>query len=443
MNTRISYASAREILDSRGNPTVEAQIGLECGVCAIASVPSGASTGAGEACELRDGSPYSKGKKRRGKHSERYGGAGVLKAVENIKGKIADLIKGMDAADQAGIDRALIDLDGTPDKSKLGANAILAVSLAVCRASANALGMDLYKYIGGVNAKIMPVPMMNVLNAGAHSDAPIDIQEFMIVPVGAKNFTHAVRMGSEILHALKTSLQLRRLSTSVGDEGGFAPSLRSAEDALEALASATKEAGYKFGKDVVLALDIASSELYDADISKYVFKKSDRSRKTSDEMVSYVVDLCRRYPIFSVEDGCAESDWEGWKKLTQVLGSSTQLVGDDLFVTSTKLIKKGIEEGVANAVLVKPNQIGTLSETLEAISLASRNAYACIVSHRSGETEDTFIADLAVGCGCAQIKTGAPQRGERTAKYNRLMRIEEHLGRDAVWGAEFIRDINT
>ena len=438
MNTKIKYLTAREILDSRGNPTVEAEVELECGVCARASAPSGASTGSGEACELRDGSVKLKSKKHRGKFGQRYGGKGVLKAVENVRGILSGVLTGFDAVDQTGIDRAIIAADGTPDKHNLGANALLAVSLACCRAAAAALSLPLFRYIGGTNAKVLPVPMMNILNGGAHSDAPIDFQEFMIVPAGAKNFAHALRMGAEILHELKAVLKARGLSAGIGDEGGFAPSFSGVDDALESLAFATKSAGYKFGKDVLIALDVASSEFFDPETKKYTFKKSGGSRKSSEEMVAYLLELSRRYPIFSIEDGCAESDWSGWKSLTRVLGQTTQLVGDDLFTTNPRLIAKGIAEKVANAVLIKPNQIGTLTETLDAVNLAMSHGYKCVVSHRSGETEDSFIADLAVACNCGQIKTGAPQRGERTAKYNRLLRIEEFVS-SPVFGAECLK----
>ncbi len=438
MDTKIKYLTAREILDSRGNPTVEAEVELECGVCATASVPSGASTGSGEACELRDSSVKFKSKKGREKFRRRYGGKGVLKAAGNVREILSGVLIGFDAVDQTGIDGAIIAADGTPDKRALGANALLAVSLACCRAAAAALALPLFRYIGGSNAKVLPVPLMNILNGGAHSDAPIDIQEFMIVPAGAKNFAHALRMGAEILHALKIGLKARGLSTGIGDEGGFAPPFSGADDALESLADATRAAGYKFGKDVLIALDVASSEFFDSESKKYTFKKSGGSRRSSEEMVAYLLELSRRYPIFSIEDGCAESDWTGWKSLTRVLGQTTQLVGDDLFTTNPRLIAKGIAEKVANAVLIKPNQIGTLTETLDAVNLAMSHGYKCVVSHRSGETEDSFIADLAVACNCGQIKTGAPQRGERTAKYNRLLRIEEFVS-SPVFGAEFLK----
>ena len=428
MQTAISKIKAREILDSRGNPTVEADVVLECGAFGRASVPSGASTGEAEAVELRD---------KNAKHADhsRFGGNGVLKAVENAEGKIARALRGIDALDQPKVDAAMIELDGTPNKSKLGANAILAVSLACAKAAADAAGLPLYKYLGGANARVLPVPMMNIVNGGAHSDAPIDIQEFMIVPAGAKSLREAVRAGAEIFHALKDVLKSRGLSTAVGDEGGFAPKFASSDDALSAIADATLKAGYKFGKDIFVALDVASSEFYDAKRGRYVFEKSDKSVKTASDMVAYLSDLKRKFPVVSIEDGCAEDDWNGWKLLTETLGKSTQLVGDDLFATNPHILEKGIEAGIANAVLVKVNQIGTLTETLETVEIAKRAGYAAVVSHRSGETEDTTIADLAVATNAGQIKTGSLSRSDRTAKYNRLMRIEEELGSSALFGS--------
>ena len=428
--TNIEKISAREIIDSRGNPTVETYVELSGGARAVASVPSGASTGEFEAVELRDGNAPKVGKAARA----RFGGMGVLKAVSNVNGKIFESLYGMDALDQIGIDSIMLELDGTQNKSRLGANAILSVSMAVAKAAANALGLPLFRYLGGFYARTLPLPMMNVINGGAHSDAPIDIQEFMIVPIGAHSIHEAVRMGAEIFHSLKSVLKARGLSTAVGDEGGFAPKFKDAPDALDSIAKATKEAGYKFGKDVVIALDVAASEFYDQKTGKYTFKKSDKSERDSDAMVSYISELKAAYPIWSVEDGCAESDWSGWKKLTIALGSTTQLVGDDLFVTNPKFLRKGIELGVGNAILVKVNQIGTLTETFETIETAKRAGYATIVSHRSGETEDTTIADIAVAVNAGQIKTGSMSRSDRIAKYNRLMYIEDLLGTDALFG---------
>ena len=412
--TNIEEIRAREIIDSRGNPTVEAFVRLTGGAEGVASVPSGASTGEFEAVELRDGG----GAKSRG----RFGGLGVLKAVSNVNGEIFDTLRGMDALDQIGIDNKMIALDGTKNKARLGANAILSVSMAAAKAAANAVRLPLFKYLGGFYARTLPLPMMNIVNGGAHSDAPIDIQEFMIVPKGARSMREAVQMGAEVFHSLKKVLKARGLSTAVGDEGGFAPNFKSADDALESMAKAAKDAGYKFGNDIVVALDIASSEFYDAKKKTYTFKKSDSSVLKS------------KYPIWSVEDGCAESDWEGWKKLTDALGKTTQLVGDDLFVTNPKFLEKGIKLGVANAVLVKVNQIGTLTETFKTVETAKRAGYATIISHRSGETEDTTIADIAVAVNAGQIKTGSMSRSDRTAKYNRLMLIEDILGPDAEFG---------
>lgn len=430
--TNIEKISAREIIDSRGNPTVETYVELEGGAHAVASVPSGASTGEFEAVELRDGNAPKVGKEAR----SRFGGMGVLKAVSNVNGKIFESLYGMDALNQIGVDTIMIELDGTKNKSKLGANAILSVSMAVAKAAANALGVPLFRYLGGIYARTLPLPMMNVINGGAHSDAPIDIQEFMIVPIGAHSIHQAVQMGAEIFHALKVVLKARGLSTAVGDEGGFAPNFKDATDALESIAKATKEAGYKFGKDVVIALDIAASEFYDTKSRKYIFKKSDNSKRDSDAMISYISELKAAYPIWSVEDGCGESDWAGWKKLTIALGSTTQLVGDDLFVTNPKFLRKGIELGVGNAILVKVNQIGTLTETFETIETAKGAGYATIISHRSGETEDTTIADIAVAVNAGQIKTGSMSRSDRMAKYNRLMYIEDLLGTDALFGVQ-------
>lgn len=424
--TNIEEIRAREIIDSRGNPTVEAFVRLTGGAEGVASVPSGASTGEFEAVELRDGG----GAKSR----RRFGGLGVLKAVSNVNGEIFDALRGMDALDQIGIDNKMIALDGTKNKARLGANAILSVSMAAAKAAANAVRLPLFKYLGGFYARTLPLPMMNIVNGGAHSDAPIDIQEFMIVPKGARSMREAVQMGAEVFHSLKKVLKARGLSTAVGDEGGFAPNFKSADDALESMAKAAKDAGYKFGSDIVVALDIASSEFYDAKKKNYTFKKSDSSVRNSDEMVEYISQLKSKYPIWSVEDGCAESDWEGWKKLTDALGKTTQLVGDDLFVTNPKFLEKGIKLGVANAVLVKVNQIGTLTETFKTVETAKRAGYATIISHRSGETEDTTIADIAVAVNAGQIKTGSMSRSDRTAKYNRLMLIEDILGPDAEFG---------
>ena len=424
--TNIEEIRAREIIDSRGNPTVEAFVRLTGGAEGVASVPSGASTGEFEAVELRDGG----GAKSRG----RFGGLGVLKTVSNVNGEIFDALRGMDALDQIGIDNKMIALDGTKNKARLGANAILSVSMAAAKAAANAVRLPLFKYLGGFYARTLPLPMMNIVNGGAHSDAPIDIQEFMIVPKGARSMREAVQMGAEVFHSLKKVLKARGLSTAVGDEGGFAPNFKSADDALESMAKASKDAGYKFGSDIVVALDIASSEFYDAKKKTYTFKKSDSSVRDSEGMVEYISQLKSKYPIWSVEDGCAESDWEGWKKLTGALGKTTQLVGDDLFVTNPKFLEKGIKLGVANAVLVKVNQIGTLTETFKTVETAKRAGYATIISHRSGETEDTTIADIAVAVNAGQIKTGSMSRSDRTAKYNRLMLIEDILGPDAEFG---------
>ena len=419
---QIESIRAREILDSRGNPTLEADVRLVSGVLGRAAVPSGASTGANEAIELRDGD------------KKRYGGKGVLKAVQNVNGPIAKALAGRDVRDQKAIDDILLALDGTETKSKLGANAMLGVSMAVARAAANALEIPLYRHIGGLNAHVLPVPMMNVINGGAHSDAPIDVQEFMIVPRGAKSFSEGLRMGAEVFHALKKILKGMGLSTAVGDEGGFAPKLASNTAALEVLVEAISAAGYKPGKDVFIALDVASTEFFDVKTKRYVLDKSDQSRRTAADMVAMYEGWIKQFPIVSIEDGCSEADWDGWKLLTEKLGDKVQLVGDDLFVTNVKFLQKGIEKGVANSILVKVNQIGTVSETLAAIDLAKRNGYTTVISHRSGETEDSTIADLAVAVNAGQIKTGSLSRTDRICKYNQLLRIEEELGRAAVYG---------
>ena len=432
MTTDIIDINAREIIDSRGNPTVEVDVILASGIVGRAAVPSGASTGESEALELRDGALPVKQAPKGAK--TRYLGKGVLKAVSNIHDKILPEIVGIDACDQVSVDGAMLALDGTKNKAKLGANAILGVSLATAKAAAQASGLELYKYLGGPNAKILPVPMMNILNGGAHSDAPIDIQEFMIMPKGASSFREALRMGAEIFHALKGVLKAKGLSTAVGDEGGFAPALDSNEHALEVIAAATKKAGYKLGKDIFIALDVAASEFYKK--KKYVFDKSDGSKKSSTEMVAFLKDLADRFPIISIEDGLDESDWKGWKHLTDEMGSTTQLVGDDLFVTNTEFLKKGIDLGVANSILVKVNQIGSLTETLDAIEMAKEASYTSVISHRSGETEGTTIADIAVATNAGQIKTGSLCRSDRVAKYNQLLRIEEELGPNAVYGGK-------
>ena len=422
-STTITHLHAREILDSRGNPTIEADVQVASGALGRAAVPSGASTGEHEALELRDGD------------KSRFGGKSVTKAVGNVNHKIEPILKGLDARDQATIDNKLIEIDGTPTKKNLGANATLAVSLAVARAAAAAENLPLFRYLGGPEARVLPVPMMNILNGGAHSDAPIDFQEFMIVPRGAPTYSEGLRYGTEVYHALKSVLKARHLSTAIGDEGGFAPQLDSAEDALESISAAVGKAGYKLGEQIFIALDPAASEFYDSEQNLYVFKKSDRSKKTAEELVDYYAKLCARFPIISIEDGCAENDWDGWKKLTEKLGSKIQLVGDDLFVTNVKFLEKGIAEHVANSILIKVNQIGTLTETLATIDVAKKNNYTNVISHRSGETEDTTIADIAVGTNAGQIKTGAPCRSDRVAKYNQLLRIEEELGDKAVYGA--------
>jgi len=416
---KIIRVVGREILDSRGNPTVEADVWLEDYSMGRAAVPSGASTGEHEAVELRDG------------EKTRYLGKGTRKAVQNINNKIAAAVLGMDAGDQEGIDRKMILLDGTQNKGKIGANAILAVSMAVARASATFYAMPLYRYLGGLSASVLPVPMMNILNGGAHADNSVDPQEFMVAPYGAPNFSEALRMGAEIFHTLKGVLKKKGYSTSVGDEGGFAPNLRSNEEAIEVILESIAKAGYSAGKDVGLALDPAASEFYDKGRKKYIFKKSDKSERTSEQMVDFWANWVKQYPIISIEDGMAEDDWKGWKLMTDVLGQKIQIVGDDLFVTNTGRLARGIKEGVANSILIKVNQIGTLTETLNAMSMAASAGYTSVVSHRSGETEDTFIADLVVATGAGQIKTGSASRTDRIAKYNQLLRIEEELGSSA------------
>ncbi|HXA67471.1 MAG TPA: phosphopyruvate hydratase [Bryobacteraceae bacterium] len=409
----------REILDSRGNPTVEADVRLADGTLGRAAVPSGASTGEHEAVELRDND------------EKRYLGKGTRKAGQNITKKIAPAIAGMEAEEQSAIDHKMIELDGTPNKSKLGANAILAVSMAAARAAAQSQSVPLYRYLGGVSANLLPLPLMNILNGGAHADNSVDPQEFMIVPHGAAKFAEALRMGTEVFHTLKGVLKKRGYSTSVGDEGGFAPNLKSNEEALEAVLEAITKAGYKPGAQISIALDPAASEFYDSENGKYVFKKSDKSQRTSEQMVKFWAKWVERYPIISIEDGMAEDDWDGWKLMTDALGDKIQLVGDDLFVTNTERLAEGIEKGVANSILIKVNQIGTLTETLEAMQMATNANYTNVVSHRSGETEDAFIADLAVATRAGQIKTGSASRTDRIAKYNQLLRIEEELGAGA------------
>lgn len=423
-DTIISDIRGREIIDSRGNPTVEVDVELEGGAIGRAAVPSGASTGEHEACELRDGD------------DSRYLGKGVTKAVESVNTKIVEVLLGADATDQTSIDKAMLELDGTKNKKELGANAILGVSMATAHAAASQLGLPLYKYLGGPNAKVLPVPMMNILNGGAHSDAPIDFQEFMIVPKGAPTFSEALRQGAEIFHALKKVLKGRGLSTAVGDEGGFAPNLDSADDALAAIGEAVEKAGYKFGEDIFIALDVASSEFYDAEKGKYVFKKSSGDELTGAELVDFYCELQKKYPIISIEDGCDENDWDSWKIMTEKMGATTQLVGDDLFVTNVDFLSKGINLGVANSILVKVNQIGSLTETFDAVELAKENRYTSVISHRSGETEDATIADIAVATNAGQIKTGSLSRSDRIAKYNQLLRIEEQLGDDAIYGGK-------
>jgi len=417
--TTIIDVRAREILDSRGNPTLEAEVELESGFIGRAAVPSGASTGDFEACELRDGD------------ETRYLGKGVLKAVDNVNEKIADELIDFDALDQTGIDQFLIDLDGTENKSNLGANAILGVSLAVARAAAQACGLPLYRYIGGANAKVLPVPMMNIINGGSHADNNVDFQEFMIMPVGAEDFADALRMGAETFHTLKSVLKKRGYSTAVGDEGGFAPNLKSNEEAIEVILEAIQKAGYKPGEDIGIALDPATSEMWLKDKKVYQFFKSDKSEISSGQMVEYWANWVKQYPILSIEDGLSEHDWDGWDILSKKLGGKIQLVGDDLFVTNTEILARGIQRGVANSILIKVNQIGTLTETLDAIELAKKNGYTAVISHRSGETEDTTIADIAVATNAGQIKTGSASRTDRIAKYNQLLRIEEELGLSA------------
>ena len=420
---KIKTIKGREILDSRGNPTIEVDVTLENGITGRASVPSGASTGENEALELRD------------HDRNRFGGKGVQKAVKHIHEVIAPALIGMEATDQHGIDQRMLQLDNTPTKSKLGANAILGVSLAVARAAALALGIPLYHYIGGMNTYVLPVPMMNIINGGSHSDAPIAFQEFMIRPVGAKSFGQALRMGAEVFHELKKVLQARNLSTAVGDEGGFAPALNGTEDALECILLAIKQAGYKPHNDITIGLDCASSEFYLDGLYDYTkFEGLNAAIRTPYDQVNYLTELCDKYPIDSIEDGMAENDWKGWQMLTERIGHRVQLVGDDLFVTNVKFLMRGISEGCGNSILIKVNQIGTLSETLNAIDLAHRHGYTTIVSHRSGETEDTTIADLAVATNSGQIKTGSLSRSDRMAKYNQLLRIEEELGAQAVYG---------
>ena len=417
MMSRIDRIHGREILDSRGNPTVEADVILTDGTMGRAAVPSGASTGEHEAVELRDGD------------ARRYGGKGVLKAVANVNGPIAKALKGFDPRDQGEIDRTIIDLDGTTNKSNLGANALLAVSMATARAAANSQRVPLYRYLGGEKANTLPVPMMNIINGGAHADNNVDFQEFMIVPAGAAKFSEALRMGAEIFHTLKSVLKKKGYATSVGDEGGFAPNLKSNEEAIETILDAIAQAGYKAGSEVLLALDPAASEFYDG--NSYIFKKSDNRKLSSEEMISFWKDWAAKYPIVSIEDGMAENDWDGWKTLTDELGQRLQLVGDDLFVTNTEFLRKGIELGVANSILIKVNQIGTLTETLQCIELAKSDQRTSVISHRSGETEDSFIADLAVATNAGQIKTGSLSRSDRIAKYNQLLRLEEELGNAA------------
>ncbi len=411
--TTIADITAREILDSRGNPTIEVDVLLENGHTGRAAVPSGASTGEHEAVELRDGD------------KKRYLGKGVLNAVEHVNHTLAEELTGFDALEQVAIDKMMIELDGTPTKSRLGANAILGVSLAAAKAAAHAVGLPLYRYIGGTNAKYLPTPMMNIINGGRHADNNVDFQEFMIVPVNAPSFAEALRMGAEVFHALKSVLHGKKYNTAVGDEGGFAPNLKSNGEAVDVILEAISAAGYEAGKDVFIAIDVASSEMWDN--GSYLFYKSDKSKKTRDEMVKFYQGWLKQYPIISIEDGMAENDWDGWKAMTDALGSQVQLVGDDLFVTNTEFLNKGIEMGVANSILIKVNQIGTLTETLDAIEMAKRAGYTSIISHRSGETEDATIADIAVATNAGQIKTGSMSRTDRIVKYNQLLRIEEEL----------------
>lgn len=421
--TTIVEIRGRQVIDSRGNPTVEVDVHLEGGAMGRAAVPSGASTGEHEAHELRDGD------------KSVFLGKGVLKAVQNVNDKLAPALCGMDAVDQASIDAAMIAIDGTKNKGEIGANAILGVSMAVAKAAALQLGLPLYKYLGGPNAKVLPVPMMNIINGGSHSDAPIAFQEFMIRPVGAPTFSEAIRMGAEVFHSLKSVLHGRGLSTAVGDEGGFAPTFAGTEDALDTISLAVEKAGYKVGDDIKFALDCASSEFFENGVYNYAkFEGEGGAKRSSDEQAAYLAELCAKYPIDSIEDGCDENDWDGWKALTDKVGDQVQLVGDDLFVTNVDFLQKGIDLGVANSILVKVNQIGSLTETFDAVELAKENSYTAVLSHRSGETEDNTIADLAVATNCGQIKTGSMSRSDRIAKYNQLLRIEEELGNDAVYG---------
>ncbi len=425
--SEITHIQARQVLDSRGNPTVEAEVFTDDGGFGRAAVPSGASTGIHEAVELRDGD------------ADFYLGKGVLKAVDHVNNIISDALEGMEVTNQTEIDQALLDLDSTDNKSNLGANAMLAVSLAAAHAAADEVGLPLYRYVGGVHANVLPVPMMNILNGGAHADNKIDFQEFMVMPVKADSFSQALRMGVEVFHHLKSVLKSKGYSTNVGDEGGFAPNIQSNEEAIETVLMAIEKAGYKPGVDMYIAMDAATSELYDEKSGLYVFKKSDGRKFSGEEMVSYWEDWCKRYPIISIEDGCAEDDWKSWKLMTERLGNKIQLVGDDLFVTNVNRLQKGISEGIANSILIKVNQIGTLTETLNAINLATRNRYSNVMSHRSGETEDNTIADLAVAMNSGQIKTGSASRSDRMAKYNQLLRIEEELGDQAVYGGSAFR----
>ena len=425
--SEITHITARQILDSRGNPTVEAEVFTEDGGFGRAAVPSGASTGIHEAAELRDN------------EKGIYMGKGVMKAVDNVNNIISEALEGVEVAAQNEIDNIMLELDGTLNKSNLGANAILAVSLAAAIAAADEIGMPLYRYVGGVNANVLPVPMMNILNGGAHADNKIDFQEFMVMPVRAESFSHGLRMGVEIFHHLKAVLKDAGYSTNVGDEGGFAPNIQSNEEAIEIVLKAIEKAGYRPGDDVFIAMDAATSEFYDEKTGLYTFKKSSGKQMNGDEMVNYWANWCKKYPIISIEDGCAEDDWASWKKLTDALGSQIQLVGDDLFVTNVNRLQQGIDQGIANSILIKVNQIGTLTETLNAIQLATRNQYTNVMSHRSGETEDSIIADLAVAMNSGQIKTGSASRSDRMAKYNQLLRIEEELGDNAIYGGEMFR----
>lgn len=418
----ITNVHAREILDSRGNPTIEVEVETASGFVGRAMVPSGASTGEREALELRDGDP------------SRYGGKGVLQAVENVNNILIDVVLGMDVTDQAAIDKALIDADGTKDKSKYGANAILGISLAVAHAAADYYGLPLYRYLGGINAKTLPVPMMNVLNGGSHADSSVDFQEFMIMPVGAKSIREAIRMGAETFHALKKVLKSKGQVTAVGDEGGFAPNLEDNEAPLKCIMEAIEAAGFRAGEDICIAMDVAASEFYNTETKMYDLKKSGQGSKTTDEMIAWYDELVEKYPIISIEDGLGERDWDGWKKLTEHLGKKIQIVGDDLFVTNPAILQEGIDKDIANSILIKVNQIGTLTETFDAMELAKKHGYTAVVSHRSGETEDATIADIAVAFNAGQIKTGSMSRTDRIAKYNQLLRIEEELGDRAVYG---------